>query len=48
MKLLNEKYGIVESDFLSAELEVVPAKIDDVELDKNGLLKKRKKVLKKY
>ena len=25
MKLLNEKYGIVESDFLSAELEAVPA-----------------------
>ena len=25
MKLLNEKYGITETDFLSAELEVVPA-----------------------
>ena len=25
LRLLNEKYGIVESDFLSAELEVVPA-----------------------
>ena len=25
MKLLNEKYGIVEADFLSAELNVVPA-----------------------
>lgn len=25
MKILNEKYGIVESDFLSAELEAVPA-----------------------
>ncbi|MCR4645426.1 MAG: aminopeptidase [Oscillospiraceae bacterium] len=25
MKLLNEKYGIVEDDFLSAELEIVPA-----------------------
>ena len=25
MKLLNEKYGIVESDFLSAELTIVPA-----------------------
>lgn len=25
MKLLNEKYGIVEKDFLSAELELVPA-----------------------
>ena len=25
MKILNEKYGIVEADFLSAELELVPA-----------------------
>ena len=25
MKILNEKYGIIESDFLSAELEAVPA-----------------------
>ncbi len=25
LKILNEKYGIVEADFLSAELEVVPA-----------------------
>ncbi len=25
MKLLNEKYGIVEADFLSAELEITPA-----------------------
>ncbi len=25
MRLLNEKYGIVEDDFLSAELEIVPA-----------------------
>ena len=25
MKLLNEKYGIVEKDFISAELEIVPA-----------------------
>lgn len=25
MRLLNEKYGVVESDFLSAELELVPA-----------------------
>ena len=25
LKLLNEKYGIVEEDFLSAELEIVPA-----------------------
>lgn len=25
LKLLHEKYGIVEADFLSAELEIVPA-----------------------
>ena len=25
MKILNEKYGIVEKDFISAELEIVPA-----------------------
>lgn len=25
MKLLNEKYGMIESDFLSAEIEIVPA-----------------------
>lgn len=25
MKILNEKYGIIEEDFLSAELEIVPA-----------------------
>ncbi len=25
MKILNEKYGIIESDFLSADIEVVPA-----------------------
>ena len=35
LKLLNEKYGIVESDFLSAELEVVPAfKADDIGFDR--------------
>ena len=34
MKLLNEKYGIIESDFISAELEVVPAfKAKNVGLD---------------
>ena len=36
MKLLNEKYGIVEEDFLSAELCVVPAmKARDVGLDRS-------------
>ena len=31
LKILNEKYGIKEADFLSAELEVVPAfKADDI------------------
>ncbi len=36
MKLLNEKYGIVESDFLSAELEVVPAfKANDIGFDRS-------------
>ncbi len=35
LSLLNEKYGIVESDFLSAELEVVPAfKADDIGFDR--------------
>ncbi len=34
--MLNEKYGIVESDFLSAELSVVPAfKAKDVGLDRS-------------
>ena len=34
MKILNEKYGIVEDDFISAELEVVPAfKAKNVGLD---------------
>lgn len=38
LKLLNEKFGIVESDFLSAELEVVPAyRTDDIGFDR-GLL----------
>ncbi len=36
LKLLNEKYGIVEEDFLSAELTVVPAaKARDVGLDRS-------------
>ena len=36
MKILNEKYGIVEEDFLSAELCVVPAaKARDVGLDRS-------------
>ena len=35
LKLLNEKYGIKEADFLSAELEVVPAfKADDIGFDR--------------
>ena len=38
MKLLNEKYGIVEEDFLSAELSVVPAmKCREVGLDRSML-----------
>ncbi|MBQ8763381.1 MAG: aminopeptidase [Clostridia bacterium] len=36
MKILNEKYGIVESDFLSAELEAVPAyKASDIGFDRS-------------
>lgn len=36
LKLLNEKYSIKESDFLSAELEVVPAyKADDIGFDRS-------------
>lgn len=36
MKILNEKYGIVESDFLSAELELVPAiKACDIGFDRS-------------
>ena len=36
LKLLNEKYGIVEDDFTSAELEVVPAmKATDIGLDRS-------------
>ena len=38
LKLLNEKYGFVESDFLSAELTVVPAgKCREVGLDRSLL-----------
>ncbi|MBE6981942.1 MAG: aminopeptidase [Ruminococcaceae bacterium] len=38
MKLLNEKYGMVESDFLSAELTVVPAgRCREVGLDRSLL-----------
>ena len=37
--LLNEKYGIIEEDFLSAELEVVPAgKARDAGIDKSMVL----------
>lgn len=36
LKLLNEKYGIIEADFLSAELTMVPAfKAADVGLDRS-------------
>ena len=36
LSLLNEKYGIVEKDFLSAELELVPAfKADDIGFDRS-------------
>lgn len=36
MKLLNEKYGLVEEDFLSAELEIVPAyKSTDIGFDRS-------------
>lgn len=36
LKLFNEKYGITESDFLSAELEIVPAfKACDIGLDRS-------------
>ena len=38
MKLLNEKYGIVEADFLSAELTIVPAgRCREVGLDRSLL-----------
>ena len=38
MKLLNEKYGIIEEDFLSAELTIVPAgKCREVGLDRSLL-----------
>ena len=36
LKLLNEKYGITESDFLSAELELVPAsRVSDIGFDRS-------------
>ena len=36
LKLLNEKYGITESDFISAELEIVPAfKACDIGFDRS-------------
>ncbi|MDR0819739.1 MAG: aminopeptidase [Oscillospiraceae bacterium] len=38
LKLLNEKYGIKEEDFLSAELEIVPAfEVRDIGLDRSML-----------
>lgn len=39
LKLLNEKYGITEEDFLSAEIEVVPAgKAKDLGIDKSMVM----------
>ncbi len=36
MKILNEKYGIIEADFISAELEAVPAfKAKDIGFDRS-------------
>jgi aspartyl aminopeptidase len=36
LKILNEKYGIVEEDFLSAEIEIVPSfKAKDVGIDRS-------------
>ncbi|MDF2524732.1 MAG: aminopeptidase [Clostridiales bacterium] len=36
LKLLNDKYGIIEEDFVSAELEIIPAfKAKDVGLDRS-------------
>lgn len=36
LKMLNEKYGIVEEDFLTAELEAVPAaKVSDIGFDRS-------------
>lgn len=36
LKLLNEKYGMVEEDFLTAELEMVPAaKVTDIGFDRS-------------
>lgn len=36
LKILNEKYGITEEDFLTAELEVVPAaRVRDIGLDRS-------------
>ena len=38
LKILNEKYGVTESDFLSAELEAVPAmKASDIGFDRSML-----------
>ena len=39
LRMLNEKYGVVESDFLSAELELVPAgKARDLGFDRSMIL----------
>lgn len=39
LKILNEKYGIIEEDFLTAELEIVPAgKSRDVGIDRGMIM----------
>ena len=39
LKILNEKYGMIEEDFLSAELEIVPAgKARDVGIDRGMIM----------
>lgn len=39
LKILNEKYGIIEEDFVSAEIEIVPAgKSRDVGLDRSMVM----------
>ncbi len=39
LKILNEKYGMIEEDFLTAELEIVPAgKARDVGLDRGMIM----------
>ena len=39
LKILNSKYGIIEEDLLSAEIEIVPAgKARDLGLDRSMVL----------